>query len=449
MGTLHRAWVATFGAVADSTPVFARVASAGGAVRRMLFQTDREGTTYGVDAADGRVVWRFKTIGPKITTSTPAVDPASRYVYAPGVDGRVHKLAARTGEESRGDGFPVTITRMPDVEKNASALNLANGYLYAVTSGYFGDQGPYDGHVVAVRLSDGRTRVFNSLCSNVRALLLDRSYDRASEASCPHAMSGIWARAGAVVDPDPSMHGRVYVATGNGLFDANTGGADYGDSVLALAANASRLEDSFTPPNFAELENGDADLGSTSPAMLPRETRSRTPLMAVQGGKDNVLYVLDREHLGGVGGALQSFSLPASLFTAPAVWRDGDGLTWVYLGLAPSAAGVLALRLRTDTKGASRLERAWSAESGGTSPVVINGIVFVASSGAVTALDARTGATEWSSTRAAAGGTIGGVHWQSPIVVDGSLYISDEDGHLSAYSVAAPSTRPSSPRPPG
>jgi outer membrane protein assembly factor BamB len=434
VATLHRSWVTTLGAIADSTPVFARVASPAGGARPMLFQTDREGTTYALDAKSGHVVWRFKTTGPKITTSTPAIDPANRYLYAPGVDGRVHKLALSTGAEVRLAGFPVTITRMPEVEKDASALNLANGYLYAVTSGYFGDQGPYDGHVVAVRLSDGRGRVFNSLCSDVHRLLLDRSYDQASEASCPRVTSGIWARAGAVVDPDPSMHGRVYVATGNGAFDAASGGTDYGDSVLALAADGSRLEDSFTPSNFAELQNGDADLGSSAPAMLPRDERSGTPLMAVQGGKENVLYLLDRSHLGGVGGALQAFSLPASLFTAPAVWRDAEG-TWVYLGLAPSDAGVLALRLRTDESGRSRLERAWSAVPAGTSPVVSNGMVFVASSGAVTALDSRTGATLWSSTRASAGGSIGGIHWQSPIVVDGALYLSDEDGHLVAYSV--------------
>jgi len=127
--------------------------------------------------------------GPNITTSTPAADPAGRNLYLPGVDGFVHELDPAIGKERRGRGFPVRITTMPNTEKDASPLNVAGGYLYAVTSGYFGDAPPYDGHVVAVRRSDGTTHVFNSLCSNVRTLPTPKS--------CPSNLSGIWARAGA------------------------------------------------------------------------------------------------------------------------------------------------------------------------------------------------------------------------------------------------------------
>ena len=78
-----------------------------------------------------------------------------------------------------------------------------------VTSGYFGDFGHYDGHVVTVQLSTGKTRVFNSLCSDIHELL-----GASGGQSCPQTKSGIWGRGGAVVDPDPSMHGRIYVAPG-------------------------------------------------------------------------------------------------------------------------------------------------------------------------------------------------------------------------------------------
>jgi DNA-binding beta-propeller fold protein YncE len=48
-------------------------------------------------------------------------------------------------------------------------------------------------------------------------------------------LGGIWGPAGAVFDPQTN---KVYVATGNGLFDANTaGGHEWGDSVLALNPN--------------------------------------------------------------------------------------------------------------------------------------------------------------------------------------------------------------------
>ena len=139
----------------------------------------------------------------------------------------VHKVSASTGREERAPGFPVRITLLPLTEKDASPLNVANGYLYAVTSGYNGDAPPYDGHVVAVDLSTGRTTIFNSLCSKYRKLVTAHT--------CATQRSGIWGRGGAVVDPDSSMNGRIYAATGNGQFDAAHGGDNYGDTLCRSA----------------------------------------------------------------------------------------------------------------------------------------------------------------------------------------------------------------------
>jgi outer membrane protein assembly factor BamB len=248
---------------------------------------------------------------------------------------------------------------------------------------------------------------------------------------CPQAKAGIWARGGAVVDPDPSMGGRIYAATGNGRFDANQGGHDYGDSVLAISADGSTLLDTFTPTNYQQLENGDIDLGSTAPVMLPKQPASHTPLMAVQGGKDAVLKLLNRQHLGGVGGELQDVNVAEGTFTAPAVWTDKSGATWIFVG---TSSFVTALRLDT-AGGTSMLKTMWSAPVGGTSPIAANGIVYAATSGALNAFNALTGKMVWSSTQQSAGGTIGGVHWESPIVEKGWLYISDENGNLTAYSL--------------
>jgi len=436
VASLQRRWVATLERGADSTPIVLAHVPGRSSAHPLIVQTDTGGTTYGIDGSSGKILWRFATTGPKITASTPVADPSERFVYVPAVDGRVHKLAALTGKEVREHGFPTAITRMPEVEKDASPLNLANGYLYAVTSGYIGDAGPYDGHVVAIRLSDGTAHVLNSLCSNEHMLLLDTSFDAHSVHACPQQRSGIWARGGAVVDPDPAQHGRIYVATGNGAFDANHGGHNYGDSALVVDADGSKIEQYFTPKNFDELESTDADLGSTAPALLPREPRSHTPLLAVQGGKGRVLHLLDRTHFGGVGGALQNVDLPDELFTAPAVSRDASGKTSLYLGFLPGDTGVTAYRLVTDGAGRSRLEHRWTSNAHGTSPVVSNGVVFVAASGALSALDAQTGKRLWSSRDANTGGTIGDIHWQSPVAVNGWVYCSDEDRHVTAYALS-------------
>lgn len=428
---LRERWQISFGSrvVADSTPILLDKVPIRGKMRRMLFQTAKNGTTFGIDAFSGQIVWRFATHGPKITTSTPAADPGGRAIYVPGVDGFVRKLDAATGHQLSAPGFPARITRMVQTEKDASALNVANGYLYATTGGYLGDAPPYDGHVVSVRLSDGTRHVFNSLCSSYRKL--------PTPTSCSYSDSGIWSRGGAVVDPDSAMNGEVYVATGNGKFDANRGGDNYGDSVIGLTGDALAVIGNYTPSNYNQLDQQDLDLGSTSPALLPRRPTSRTPLMLVQGGKDQILRLMNRDPLPGVAGELQEISLPWRLFATPAVWSDSANRVWVYMGF-PTA--VDAYRLKTSPGGASRLDGIWRSTAGqtsgeGTSPVVSNGIVFVAFDNAIVALNAENGSELWNSALHSAGKTIGPVHWESPIVVNGWLYCSDEDGNLTAYAL--------------
>ena len=133
------------------------------------------------------------------------------------------------------------------------------------------------------------------------------------------------------------MNGRIYAATGNGDFDANQGGFNYGDSVLSLSADLSNLLGSYTPTNYQQLQNGDVDLGSTSPAILPAQPMSQTPWMLVQGGKDAVLKLVNRAALPGLGNELQLIDLPQGLFSTPAVWSDASNNAWIFLGSPTSS----------------------------------------------------------------------------------------------------------------
>jgi outer membrane protein assembly factor BamB len=427
---LRARWQISLGSVADSTPIFLQRVRVGRAYRPMLFQTTLKGVTLGIDAYSGHIAWRFHTHGPYYTHSTPAADPSGHGIFVPGLDGMIHKLDASTGRQIQAPGFPARLTRIPESEAAESPLNVANGYLYATTSGYNGDAPPYDGHVISVNLSSGVETVFDSLCSNERGL--------PGPHSCTSQRSGIWARGGAVVDPDSSMDGRIYAATGNGDFDANQGGHNYGDSVLSLSNDLSSLLGSYTPTDYKQLQDGDVDLGSTSPTILPTQPRSQTPWMLVQGGKDAVLKLLNRAALPGVGGELQLIDLPDGLFSTPAVWTDATNKTWIFMGFPDVAE---AYRLETNAKGESHLVGIWqnntagSTGGEGTSPVVANGIVFVAFDGAIVALDALNGNLLWSSALRSARKTIGAVHWQSPIVVNGWVYCSDENGNLTAYTL--------------
>ncbi len=423
---LRERWQIPLGDKADTEPILLQRVRVGRRYRSMLYETLRNGTTLGIEARSGHIVWRFVTKGPQYTHSAPVADLSGKAIYVPGIDGKVHRLNPSNGHEIHGLGFPAEITLMPDTEATESPLNLANGYLYATISGYDGDRAPYDGHIVAIDLSTGKTSVFNSLCSNKHVLL--------GGSGCVEQRSGIWGRGGAVVDPSSYLNGRVYAATGNGDFDANQGGTDYGDSVVSVSADLLQFYGNYTPTNYGQLERGDVDLGSTSPAMLPDQTSSQTPWMLVQGGKDAVLKLVNRAALPGVGNELQLIDLPGALFANPAVWTDRSGAAWVFL-VFPNV--VQAYRLETQS-GQSRLVGIWNASPGetgkeGATAAVANGIVFVAYDGAIFALNAMNGNVLWDS--AMYGKTIGSVHWASPIVVNGSVYCSDADGNLTAFSL--------------
>jgi hypothetical protein len=275
----------------------------------------------------------------------------------------------------------------------------------ATTGGYIGDAPPYQGHVAVIRASNGRLlHVWNSLCSNRPGLLVP--------SSCATSDSAIWGRAGAVVDP---ANGQLLVATGNAPWDGRT---NWGDATLRLSADATKLLGNYTPSNTADLNASDADLGSTSPVLLGAG-------YLAQGGKDGKIRLLSVARMRGAaphkGGELQVVPTPSGtdLFTAPAVWRSSSG-TWMFAG---DNGGTAAYRFRS-----GRLSVAWRNGTGGTSPVVAGGLLFVyAPGGGLNVYVPATG-------RLVAALDAGRGHWNSPIVVDGRVALPEGDANDHAQS---------------
>jgi outer membrane protein assembly factor BamB len=409
VGRLRRQRIDLDGTV-DSSPIYLHDVVVAGARRDAFFVTTTYGKTLAVDAGTGRVLWRYvphdyaSFAGTyRITTATPVADPSRTAIYATGPDGRVRKLAVADGHES----WSTAITLLPRREKLAAALNFSRGRVIATTGGYIGDQPPYQGHVVTLSPKTGAVlRVWNSLCSS-RHRLIDPS-------SCGSSDSAIWARAGAVVEPN----GRVLVATGNAPWNGRT---DWGDSVLELSSDASRLLQNWTPRNETALNQSDLDLGSTAPALLGGS-------LVVQGGKDGKLQLLNLRRLNGTahaaarkGGELQTLSTPGGvdLFTAPAVWHHG-GTTWVFVA---DGSGTAAFRLVR-----RRLHRVWQIGTAGTSPVVAGGLLYVYDpNGGLRVSSPTTG-------RAIATLPAGGGHWNSPIVVAGRVALPEGDANQHRQS---------------
>jgi hypothetical protein len=379
----------------DSSPIYIHDVRVGGRVRDVFVVTTTYGRTEAIDAANGRILWRFvppayRSVAgtAQITTATPVADPSRTAVYTAAPDGRIRKLRLGDGRQL----WSTAVTRDPTHEKLASALNFSRGLVIATTGGYIGDAPPYQGKVVTLRPSTGAiVHVWNSLCSDRHEVIVP--------SSCNASDSAIWGRAGAVVDP---ASGNLLVATGNGPWNGST---NWGDSVLVLSPDAGRLLAHWTPENEKELEQTDQDLGSTSPAVLAGG-------YVVQGGKDGKLRLLSLRRLAGVdtrkGGELQTVPTPGGgvVLTAPAVWRG----TWLFVA---NDAGTEAWVLR---KGS--LQKAWGNGNGGTSPVVAGGLLYVAGSGSVRVYEPASG-------RQVGSLPIGSVHWQSLIVADGRVAVAE------------------------
>ena len=410
LGRLVRRQIRLDGTV-DSSPIYLAGARVGGARHDTLFVTTTYGKTLAVDARSGRILWRYVPPGisgwvgtSQITTATPVADPGRAYVYTASPDGRVHKLAVASGREITSAGWPVTVTLDPTHEKLASAFNFSRGNVLVTTGGYIGDAPPYQGHVVAIRAASGAiVSVFNSLCSDRRQLIVP--------SSCSASDSAIWARSGAVVEPDS---GNLLVATGNGPWNGST---NWGDSVLELSPDASRLLQNWTPTNQRELESSDADLGSTAPALLGNG-------LALQAGKEGKLVLLDLRRLNGrtgssgatTGGELQTLPTPGgdAVFTAPAVWRSA-GRAWAFVATSGATA---AYRVS-----GRRVVRVWQNDFGGTSPVVAGELLFVYYPGGGLRIYRPT------SPRPLVTLASGGGHWNSPIVADGRIALPEGDAN--------------------
>lgn len=141
-------------------------------------------------------------------------------------------------------------------------------------------------------------------------------------------LASIWM-AGFAPAVDPA--GNLYVTTGNGAFDLPAGGHDYGDSVLELSGDLATVRSTFTPATYKTLSAHDVDFASGGVMLLP-SLGSGTPPLAVAMGKDAVLYLLNRNKLGGLkandAGALQATRLATTsggVFGGPAYYGGPAG----------------------------------------------------------------------------------------------------------------------------
>lgn len=366
-------------------------------------------SVYALDIATGAVRWH-STAGTPVPanrlpcgsvtpvagiTGTPVVDTAAGRVYAVADiwDGSHahHTLVGydtATGQETlRRDVDPAGST--PENQLQRAALTMTQGQVVVAYGGNNGDCAAYHGFVVASR-SDGTGPL--------------------ATYQVPTQNGGaIWGTSGPVVDSG----GYVYATTGNDFTDKTY---DHGESIIKLDPSMHEV-DSFAPSSWAGDNDRDFDLGSAGAALLPGG-------MLFQAGKNGQGYLVDTQHLGGIGG--QVFTAPVCLSFGGDAYADGR----LYVGCVNGG-----MRGLTYDGGRRRFDVSWAgpSDANGT-PVVGGGLVWVVgwSSSVLYGLDPVTGATRVTRQLPAV------EHFTTPTISGSNLLVPTTQGVVAFAGPAAP-----------
>ena len=314
--------------------VMTNVSIPGKGTHNVVYVATEHNSVYAFDAdnnsgANALPLWQTNFLGPGVTTvpsgdvgtsditpeigitSTPVIDPVTGTIYlevktkeagAVYVH-RLHALDIATGLERTNFNSPVVIscTNYPGAgsgdndgqnpphvlwnplrEHSRPALTLLNGAVYMSFASH-GDNTPYHGWLFGYNATNLSLppSVYNATPNGGRRRLLGRR--RRPLRGC--ARQHVPANRQWHLRPD---HGHI------------TASNNYSMSLIKFATtNGIAMVDYFAPSNAVALSDGDQDLGSSAPIILPDSAGSAAhPHLVVGGGKTSPIYVVDRDNMG-------------------------------------------------------------------------------------------------------------------------------------------------------
>jgi outer membrane protein assembly factor BamB len=439
-------------------PLYVPSVSIAGGIHNVLYVVTQADSVYAIDADNGTQLWSVNFTNPAqgyptgLTTAsgaflpcgngpgftqegivgTPVIDPGTNTIYmvaktlqnATTVRHDLHALDISTGAEKFGGPVQIAATSTSLKgkvvhfnslhQKNRPGLLLQNGVLYmGFGSNYCND-------------------------SNTGWVL---SYDPISlqqlgsfNTSPDIGLTSIW-QSGAGLAGDPN--GFVYAETGeSGNYDVPLGGQSFCNSVLKLSPTTAALADYFTPWSVAFLNSHDLDLSSAGVLLLPDQL-GPFPHELVATGKQGIVYVLNRDSLGGFAAndsqIIQEFSLTVAgeMFGSPAYW---NGTVYFSPGGSPLQAftvsnGLLVPSIHT-TQNLTGSHSPSISANGNT-----NGILWVINGGQLWAFDAVSLKLLYTSTQAGLRDTLPPLpHFVTQTAANGRVYVGTQKS-IEAYGL--------------
>jgi iron transport multicopper oxidase len=322
---------------------------------------------YGLDAETGNVIWQ-RNLGnpflatdegcPDITptmgiTGTPVIDRATNTAYLlaksyiTGNSGPVawtaHAVDVATGTEKM--GFPLVISGTASNEPaqtfgarnqgQRAGLLLMNGVVY-VGFGSLCDIVSYSGWIVGFTTSGQMKTLWTTVAG-------------AGQASG----AGVWQAGGGLVSDGD---GQIVFETGNiggvaGPIPGTTPPKTLANSVVRLTVQQDGslvAKDFFSPYDSVALDSWDGDFGSGGAVGLPSAYFGTTshPNLLVAQGKSGYVYLIDRDHLGGIGNGMgggddvvNRTGPYGGFWSKTAIWPGDGGYLWIPSASSGASAG--------------------------------------------------------------------------------------------------------------
>ncbi len=300
----------------------------GGALHNVVFVATEHDQVYAFDTNSGSQLWNANfllanspstvvsplssndvactDIGTEIGISgTPAIDTTSNTLYVLALTKEYDQLTQNTTFHQRLHALDLAsgLDKVPPHEISATApgngsgsvdgiltfdpllqgqrtgLLLANGQVFAGWASYC-DLGNYHGWLMA----------FDKTTLNPSGVFVDtpNGYE-----------GGLWASGSG---PASDSSGSIYVPTGNGDFTGDSGGTDFGDSILRLNWSATgqsfSVTDYFTPWDQQTLDDNDTNVASGGVLLLPDQPGLPYPHLLLQVGKEGTIDLVNRDNMG-------------------------------------------------------------------------------------------------------------------------------------------------------
>lgn len=303
--------------------------------------------TFGTPVTNVGTVLGCGNIDPLGITGTPVVDPTSHAIYFDAMTltngaplHMIHAVSINTGTDL--PGWPVAVDMAgftSETQNQRGALLLLNGVLYVPYGGHNGDCNTYYGWVVSVPVATP---------SQISGWSVGSVHAGASR-------GGIWGAGGVATDGTS-----LFVSTGNTLNAGSTWSG--GEAVLRLTPPTPTFTatstNAFYPTAWSNYDANDSDLGGANPILFDMPG-APVPHLVVALGKDGILYLLNRDDLGGEGNPLSTTTVASDTGAAYFGALNGAGAAYT-----TSQATYVAFHANGNAPGI-KIEGCPSGETGG------------------------------------------------------------------------------------